>query len=145
MKDGRDETFEADAVDEYDQAPDHEEAIVESAPDCLKTIEAKGKDTDICVAVATAAARAAVSAECQETIHQIFVREMEGKGGDGCSLGPPTGHLKRLRTALQNETRLQPNNAYRDNVAQQLDDSEICAITWSHIASRDAGRDTTVG
>ena len=46
MKDGRDETFEADAVDEYDQAPDHEEAIVESAPDCLKTIEAEGKDTD---------------------------------------------------------------------------------------------------
>ena len=25
MKDGRDETFEADAVDEYDQAPDHED------------------------------------------------------------------------------------------------------------------------
>ena len=47
MKDGRDETFEADAVDEHDQAPDHEEAIVESAPEYLKTIEAESKDTDI--------------------------------------------------------------------------------------------------
>ena len=47
MKDGRDETFEADAVDEYDQALDHEEAIVESAPEYLKTIEAESKDTDI--------------------------------------------------------------------------------------------------
>ena len=68
---------------------------MESAPDCLKTIEAEGKDTDIVWAVATAAARAAVSAEYQETIHQLFVREMERKkSGDGCSLGPPNGHLK---------------------------------------------------
>ena len=38
MKDGRDETFGADAVDEYDQAPDHEEAIVESEKAKTRTL-----------------------------------------------------------------------------------------------------------
>ena len=35
--------------------------------------------------------------------------------------------------------------ATKQRVSGQLDDSEMCAITWSHIASTDAGRVTTVG
>ena len=39
------ETFEAEAVDAHDQAPEHEEVIVEPASECLNRLEAAGMDT----------------------------------------------------------------------------------------------------
>ena len=41
------ETFEADAVDAYYQAPEHEEVVVESAPEYLERLTKAGRDTDI--------------------------------------------------------------------------------------------------
>ena len=41
------ETFEADAVDAYYQAPEHEEVVVELAPEYLERVAKAGRDTDI--------------------------------------------------------------------------------------------------
>ena len=41
------ETFEADAVDAFYQAPEHEEVVVEPAPEYLERLAKAGKDTDI--------------------------------------------------------------------------------------------------
>ena len=41
------ETFEADAVDAYYQAPQHEEVVVEPAPEYLERLAKAGRDTDI--------------------------------------------------------------------------------------------------
>ena len=41
------ETFEADAVDACYQAPDHEEVVVEPAPEYLERLAKAGRDTDI--------------------------------------------------------------------------------------------------
>ena len=41
------ETFEADAVDAYYQAPEHEEVVVEPAPEYLERLAKAGRDTDI--------------------------------------------------------------------------------------------------
>ena len=41
------ETFEADAVDAYFQAPEHEEVVVEPAPEYLERLAKAGRDTDI--------------------------------------------------------------------------------------------------
>ena len=40
-------TFEADAVDAYNQAPEHEEVVVEPAQDYLERLAIAGRDTDI--------------------------------------------------------------------------------------------------
>ena len=56
--------------------------------------------------------------------HKQFIkdlsREMEFKGSDGCELGKPYEHLKRLRTPMKDETRIQPNNKYLNSTADQL-------------------------
>ena len=41
------ETFEADAVDADYQAPEHEEVVVEPAPEYLERLARAGRDTDI--------------------------------------------------------------------------------------------------
>ena len=41
------ETFEADAVDAYYQAPEHEEVFLEPAPEYLERLAKAGRDTDI--------------------------------------------------------------------------------------------------
>ena len=41
------ETFEADAVDAYYQAPEHEEVVVEPAPEYLERLAKARRDTDI--------------------------------------------------------------------------------------------------
>ena len=41
------ETFEADAVDAYYQAPEYEEVVVELAPEYLERIAKAGRDTGI--------------------------------------------------------------------------------------------------
>ena len=40
------ETLEADAVDAYYQPPEHEEVIVDPAPEYFKRLEAAGKNKD---------------------------------------------------------------------------------------------------
>ena len=40
-------TFVADAVDAYCQAPEHEEMVVEPAPEYLERLATAGRDTDI--------------------------------------------------------------------------------------------------
>ena len=40
-------TFEADAVDAYYQAPEHEEVVVEPASECVERLAKAGRDTDI--------------------------------------------------------------------------------------------------
>ena len=47
-------------------------------------------------------------------------REMELKGGDGCELGKPCEHCKRLRIPMTDETRVQPNTEYPVSVADQM-------------------------
>ena len=41
------DTFEADAVDAHHQAPEHEEVVVEPAPEYLERLAKTGRDTDI--------------------------------------------------------------------------------------------------
>ena len=41
------ETFEADAVDAYYQAPEYEEVLVEPPPKYLERLAKAGRDTDI--------------------------------------------------------------------------------------------------
>ena len=41
------ETSEADAVDAHYQAPEHQEVVVEPAPECLERLAKAGRDTDI--------------------------------------------------------------------------------------------------
>ena len=55
------ETSEADAVDAYYQAPEHEEVVVEPAPQHLERLTAAGRDTDIVWATTTSPAREACS------------------------------------------------------------------------------------
>ena len=55
------ETFEADAVDAYYQAPEHEEVVVEPAPGVPRTPHQSWKGHGHCVATATSAAREACS------------------------------------------------------------------------------------
>ena len=44
-------------------------------------------------------------------------REIEFKGGDGCEMGKPHEHFKRLRIPMTDETRIQPNTKYLGSVA----------------------------
>ena len=41
------ETFEADAVDAYYQATEHEKVIAEPAPEDLRRLDAAGRNTDV--------------------------------------------------------------------------------------------------
>ena len=47
-------------------------------------------------------------------------RGIEFEGGDGCELGKPYEHLKRLQTSIKDGTRIQPNNKYVRSTADQL-------------------------
>ena len=47
-------------------------------------------------------------------------REIEFKGGNGCELGKPYEHRKRLRIPMTDETRVQPNTTKLESVAYQL-------------------------
>ena len=46
--------------------------------------------------------------------------EIEFKASDGCELGKPYEHLKRLRMPMTDETRIQPNTKYLEAVSYHL-------------------------
>ena len=63
---------------------------------------------------------AATPSERKQFINDLS-REIESKGGDGCELGKPYEHPKRLRRPMTEETRTEPNTRCLESVAYQLD------------------------
>ena len=62
-------------------------------------------------------------------------REIEFKGSDGFEMEKPYEHLKRLRTPMTDETRIQPNAKCLESVAYQLGltGAQTRPLAYSHI------------
>ena len=71
------ETFEADAVDAYYQAPEHEEVVVEPAQEYLERLAKAGRDTDIVWRLRRRlSGRRAAGQCCVEHVAGILVNEL---------------------------------------------------------------------